>query len=61
MTKRVYPVEGRWLSDVPAVEHDCDDDRCVETGAFTTTPPPKAKAASKSDPAGAGSTDPTEA
>ena len=38
----VYPVEGVFLSDVPHVEHDCTDPRCVETGAFTTETPPKA-------------------
>jgi hypothetical protein len=38
-TKKVYPVEGRWLWDVPAVEHECDDPFCVESGAFTTKKP----------------------
>jgi hypothetical protein len=49
MTKshRVYPVEGRFLIDVPHVEHDCDDPRCVESGAFTDKSP--AKAAAKSE------------
>jgi hypothetical protein len=41
MTK-VWPVEGRYLNDVPAVAHDCDDPFCVESGAFTTKRPPKA-------------------
>ena len=35
----VYPVEGRYLNDVPAVEHECDDPFCVESGAFTTDKP----------------------
>jgi hypothetical protein len=38
---RVYPVEGRYLTDVPHVEHDCEDAFCVESGAFTDQPPPK--------------------
>jgi hypothetical protein len=38
----VYPVEGRYLLDVPHVEHDCTDPRCVESGAFTVDPPKKA-------------------
>jgi hypothetical protein len=51
MTKRVYPVDGRYLNGVPHVEHDCDDPFCVESGAFTTDPPPKPKKA-KSPPDG---------
>jgi hypothetical protein len=39
MSKRVYPVEGRFLIDVPHVEHDCDDKRCLASGAFTDKPP----------------------
>jgi len=42
--KRVYPVEGRYLNGVPAVEHECDDKLCLASGAFTEDPPPKAKA-----------------
>lgn len=42
---KVYPVEGRFLADVPHVEHDCDEpEKCVESGAFTTRKPPPAKA-----------------
>lgn len=40
--KHVYPVEGRFLTGVPHVEHDCDDPLCVKSGAFTEDPPPKA-------------------
>lgn len=36
----VYPVPGRYLNDVPAVEHECEDDLCVESGAFALDPPP---------------------
>jgi len=36
---RVFPVEGRYLIGVPAVEHLCDDPLCVESGAFTPQPP----------------------
>jgi hypothetical protein len=39
----VYPVEGRFLMDVPAVEHECTDPRCIESGAFTEKPPRRAK------------------
>ena len=41
MTKPVivYPVDGRYLSDVPHVEHECTDPRCVASGAFTDKPP----------------------
>lgn len=42
MSKRVYPVEGVYLNDVPHVEHDCDDPNCVKSGAFTDKPPSKA-------------------
>ena len=38
---RVYPVPGRFIQEVPAVEHDCDDPFCVESGAFTDKPPPR--------------------
>lgn len=38
----VYPVEGRFLRDQPHVEHDCDHELCVPSGAFTTDPPKKA-------------------
>lgn len=40
---RVYPVEGRYITGVPHVPHDCEDDFCVESGAFTKEPPPAAK------------------
>ena len=58
MTKH-YPVEGVYLSGVPHIEHDCDDKSHVESGAFTTDPPPKPKRAKASteDPASAGSLD----
>lgn len=38
-SRRVYPVEGRWLNDVAHVPHDCTDKRCVESGAFTDRAP----------------------
>jgi hypothetical protein len=41
MSRTVVPVEGRWLNDVPAVEHECTDPRCVESGAFTVKAKPK--------------------
>ena len=47
MSKRVYPVEGRYINDVPAVEHECDDPNCVKSGAFTTDPPPKSTTSPK--------------
>lgn len=56
MTK-VYPVEGRYLRDVPAVEHDCDDPFCVESGAFTEKKP---KAPKPEEPATADSDTPEE-
>jgi len=40
----VYPNPGVFLSDVPHVEHECTDPRCVESGAFTTTKPEPAPA-----------------
>ena len=60
--RKVYPVEGHYLNDVPAVEHDCDDDFCVESGAFTTKKPPPEKAAptKPEGPADAGPSDSTE-
>lgn len=61
MTKRVYPVPGFWLNDVPAVEHDCDEPRCVESGAFTTKrPPPETPATDIQDPPDGGSSDSIE-
>lgn len=61
MKQHVYPVAGLYLNDVPAVEHDCTDKRCLETGAFTTQPPPPDGAASTDkDPADAGSSDSEE-
>jgi hypothetical protein len=62
MKKRtVYPVEGRWLNGVPAVEHECTDPLCVESGAFTDKPPPRAaKQASTETPQDAGSSDSSE-
>ena len=38
-SKRVYPVPGLYLSGTPHVEHECEDDFCTESGAFTTQPP----------------------
>lgn len=29
MSRTVVPVEGRWLNDVPAVEHECTDRKSV--------------------------------
>lgn len=60
-SRRVYPVEGRFLRDVPHVEHDCTDKDCVESGAFTEEPPPRAaKSAKPEEPADAGSSDSQE-
>ena len=36
---KVYPVPGFFLADQPAVEHDCTEKRCVESGAFTRDKP----------------------
>lgn len=47
MSRHVYPVEGRYLNGVPHVEHDCEDEFCVDSGAFTTDPPPKEAAPPK--------------
>ena len=52
MSKQVYPVEGVYLSDVPHVEHDCDDPNCLASGAFTEEPPPKAAKHKGPAPAG---------
>jgi hypothetical protein len=47
MTKKdvtIYPVEGRYITGVAAVETTTDADtaaKLVETGAFTTKPPKK--------------------
>lgn len=38
----VYPVPGRYLATVPAVPHECEDEFCVESGAFTIEPPDEA-------------------
>lgn len=57
---RVYPVAGRYLSDVPHVEHDCTDPRCVETGAFTPDPPPAVASTQPEDPPDGGSLDSAE-
>ena len=58
--RTVYPVEGHYLNDIPAVEHECSDPRCVDSGAFTDKPPPKKAAAKNEDPASAGSLDSEE-
>ena len=50
MSRVVYPVDGVYLNGVPHVEHDCTDKRCVESGAFTTQPPPKAGKAKTTEP-----------
>jgi hypothetical protein len=36
----VYPVAGLFIQGVPHVAHECVDPFCVESGAFTTDPPP---------------------
>lgn len=59
MSKRVFPVEGHYLNDVPAVEHDCDDANCVKSGAFTDKPPPKAASTSTKAPDKPGPSDST--
>lgn len=60
---KVYPVEGHFLMSVPAVEHDCDDPFCVESGAFTTKKPkPPAEADKPTGPVEeTGPSDSTEA
>ena len=55
-----YPVAGRFLSDVPSIEHECSDPFCVESDAFTHDPPPKPAATKSPDPAPAGSPDSEE-
>lgn len=57
--RTVYPVPGYFLQDVPAVEHECDDPRCVESGAFTDKPPGKAASADTKAPQKAGPSDST--
>jgi hypothetical protein len=57
MSKRVYPVEGRFLMDVPHVEHDCDDKNCLASGAFTDKPPSKASTKAPDKPGPSDSTD----
>ena len=56
--RTVYPVEGRYLTDQPAVEHECDHKDCVASGAFTEDPPSKVAAKTKG-PADAGPSDST--
>lgn len=58
--KKVYPVEGRYINGTPAVEHDCTDPFCVESGAFTHDPPPKAEPIKPTDPPIGGSSDSME-
>lgn len=53
-SRTVYPVANRYLTDVPHVAHECDDPRCVESGAFSTEPPaeadqPEAKASEQEE------------
>ena len=52
---RAYPVDGRYLIGVPHVEHLCDDPFCVESGAFTTDPPPDPEATTEDPPEGGSS------
>lgn len=59
-TVRVFPNPGVFLNDVPHVEHDCTDPRCVKSGAFTEDPPPKAVAAKTEAPHKAGPSDSKE-
>lgn len=56
-SRTVYPVEGHFLIDVPAVEHECTEMRCVASGAFTDKPPPKAAKAKTEAPQEAGPSD----
>ena len=46
-SRTVYPVPDRYLTDQPAVEHECDHKDCVASGAFTEDPPPKAASKTK--------------
>ena len=55
--RTVWPVEGFFLVDVPAVEHECTDARCTDSGAFTEKPPPKAASAKTEAPQNAGPSD----
>ena len=59
-TRTVYPVEGRWLNGVPHVEHECDDKLCVESGAFTDKPPPRAAKVKTETPPDGGVSDSEE-
>lgn len=59
-TSTVYPVEGRYITGVPHVVHDCTDPFCVESGAFTPDPPPPPAASKPEGPADAGPLDSTE-
>jgi hypothetical protein len=38
-TRTVYPVPGYFLQTQPAIEHECDDPFCTDSGAFTTERP----------------------
>lgn len=58
-SQTVYPVEGLFIQGVPHVEHDCTDKLCLESGAFTDKPPPKAGKQNE-EPAEAGSSDSEE-
>lgn len=58
--RTVYPVDGRYLTGIPHVVHICDDPMCVESGAFTEDPPPKAAQPKSQGPADAGPLDSKE-
>ena len=59
-SRKVYPVEGHYLNGVPHEEHDCNDPFCVESGAFTEQPPPKAAKPSTEAPEQPGPSDSPE-
>jgi hypothetical protein len=56
---KVYPVAGFYINGVPHVAHECDDEFCTASGAFTPDPPPD-EAEPTEGPADAGPPDSTE-
>lgn len=56
----VYPVAGRYLAGVPHVPHDCEDEFCAASGAFSPDPPPDEADQQPEGPADAGPSDSQE-
>lgn len=53
--KTVYPVDGAYLNDVPAMEQEVSNERAAEliaSGAFTDQPPPKSAQPDQTPPDG---------